>query len=180
MMFIPYAEYEQANELVKELFDDQINTNGRVTNMKKTLLHSPKAFLAYQEWYPLKDDVAGFVGERAALLFANSISTGNECVLCSTFFRKAFVVKGEDPANIVLDDTEELLVRFGAYIAKSPNDIPSELYKSLDERFSKVELVKLVAFAGLMAATNLFNSVLKVEVDDYLEGFQVSFSSKTS
>ena len=46
MSYIPMTEYESADEAVKE-YDDQIFRHGRITNMKRTLLHSVPAFKAY-------------------------------------------------------------------------------------------------------------------------------------
>lgn len=172
MPYIPYVNYENLCENARSLFDEQIQTNGKVTNMKKTLLHSVNSFVAYQKWYPLKVDIVAFIGERGTILFSHSISSENDCLLCSTFFRKLLIENGEDPENLNLNEKETVLKEFGRLISKSPNTIPQEFYKKLDSFFTKDELVKLVAFAGIMAATNLFNNVLKVELDDYLEGFQ--------
>ena len=50
------TEYENASQEVKREYDDQINKHGRITNMKRTLLHNVPAFHAYMEWYTLYDD----------------------------------------------------------------------------------------------------------------------------
>ncbi|MGA2742268.1 MAG: hypothetical protein ABSG65_33115 [Bryobacteraceae bacterium] len=39
-----------------------------MTNMKRTLAYSPAALRAYMEWYPLRDEVAGFLGDRLDVL----------------------------------------------------------------------------------------------------------------
>ena len=42
------------------------------------------------------------------------------------------------------------------------------MYNKLSERFSTEEIALLIAFAGIMYATNLFNTVAKVPLDEVL------------
>jgi len=149
-------------------YDDQTAKNGRVTNMKRTLLHNVKAFHAYMEWYTLYDEVTPFIGERGASLFCYAISTANDCLVCSTFFRKILVDSGEDPDRPRLSEQEKLLWDFGRAIGKTPAAIPDEIYTRLKDSFSTEQLVLLIAFAGIMAATNLFNNVARVDLDEVL------------
>src|SRR5262245_12333762 len=93
--------------------DRQLAPPGRVPNMNRTLAHSPRALIALMEWYPLRDEVAGFLGERATTLFAHAVSTEAECLICSTFFRRVLIDAGEDPDRPVLDERESALVAFG-------------------------------------------------------------------
>ena len=57
---------------------------------------------------------------------------------------------------------------FGAAICQDPHNIPGEIYKGLELRFTERQLVQLIAFAGIMYATNLFNTVAKVDLDEVL------------
>ena len=34
-------------------------------------------------------------------------------------------------------------------------------------------MVVLIAFAGIMIATNIFNNVIETEIDEYLSGLQI-------
>src|SRR5207244_12413967 len=61
---------------------------GRVTNMKRTLAHSPAALRALMHWYDLHDEVVAFLGPRAATVFVHAISSATDCLICSTFFRR--------------------------------------------------------------------------------------------
>lgn len=161
MSFISFTEY-----------DDQIARHGRITNMKRSLLHSVPAFKAYMEWYTLRDLIAPFIGERGVVLFSYAISYGNRCLVCSLFFRKILVDWGEDPERPALSEDEGLLVEFGSAIAQGPHGIPEEVYARLAARYTEEERVLLVAFAGVMAATNLFNTVAKVPLDEILVGYR--------
>ena len=155
MSFLPMTEYESSSEEVKREYEDQIAKHGRITNMKRTLLHNVPAFKAYMEWYTLYDQLVPVIGDRAISLFSHAISEGNECLICSIFFRKILIDSGDDPDNPHLSDTEKLLVDFGGAICKDPHNIPDEI-------------VLLIAFAGIMYATNLFNTVAKVPLDEVL------------
>jgi alkylhydroperoxidase family enzyme len=162
------TEYDTAPPEAKREYDDQIAKNGRVTNMKRTLLHNVPAFKAYMEWYTLKDLVVPFIGERALSLYAYAISTANDCLVCSTFFRKILVDSGDDPDNPALSETERFLMDLGHAIGRDPHSIPQSLYDTLRDRYSTEQIVLLLAFAGIMAATNLFNTIAQVPLDETL------------
>jgi alkylhydroperoxidase family enzyme len=172
MSFLPFTEYETAGAEVRREYDDQIAKNGRVTNMKRTLLHNVTAFHSYMEWYTLKDQIEPFVGSRGVSLFSYAISTENECLVCSTFFRKILIDSGEDPDNPALSETEKLLMEFGHAIGRAPNHIDEALYARVKEHFNTEQIVLLIAFAGIMAATNLFNNVAKIPLDEILYSYQ--------
>jgi alkylhydroperoxidase family enzyme len=169
---INYVDYEKSIKAVQNEIDLQLEKSGRVTNMKKTLLNDLTAFKAYQEWYPLNEEIEKFIGDRGAMIFSHAISSRNECLLCSTFFRKILIERGEDPANLKLDDREKILVEFGIQLAKDANGVSDELFGNLKKYFDERQIVLLTAFAGIMIATNVFNSALRIELDDYLENFR--------
>jgi hypothetical protein len=172
MSIISLINYENSSDEIKREYDLQVKENGNVTNMKRTLLHSLTAFKAYQEWYPLRDEIQKFIGDRGVIIFSHAISSENECLLCSTYFRKILIERGENPEELKFNEKEQLLVDFGRQIVKAPNQISKELYEKLKNHFSESELVLLTGFAGIMIATNVVNSVLKVDLDDYLENFK--------
>ncbi|MDV6234842.1 hypothetical protein CH379_004260 [Leptospira ellisii] len=171
MSRIPLTEYETASAETKEQYDHQIRKNGRITNMKRTLLHSLPSYKAYMEWYVLKDEIVPFLGERAFTIFAHAISAQTDCLICSTFFRRILVEWGESPDSLTLDETESLLVEFGRRIVTDSNSVEDVLYLSLKRKFNDEQIVLLTAFAGIMIATNVFNNVLKIDLDGYLENF---------
>lgn len=166
------TDYETAGSEAREQYDDQIEKHGRITNMKRTLLHSVPAFNAYMEWYTLRDLMAPFLGERAISVFSHAISTGNDCLICSTFFRKILIDAGDDPDDLELSDVEKLLFDFGRAVAQSPHSVPEDIYDRLRELFTDEQLVLIISFAGIMAATNLFNTVAKVPLDEVLYGYR--------
>ncbi|MDR1531529.1 MAG: hypothetical protein LBS62_04990 [Clostridiales bacterium] len=172
MSYISMTEYETASAAVKAEYDGQAAKHGRITNMKRTLLHSIPAFKAYMEWYTLFDLIEPFIGKRGLWLFSYSISAENDCLICSTFFRKILIDCGENPDSLTLSEQEHLLWGFGREIAKNPHKIPQEIYDKLAEFYDEEQRVLLIAFAGLMAATNLFNTVAKVPLDEILQNYR--------
>lgn len=165
------VEYGNASEAAQEQFEDQIARHGRITNMKKTLLHSIPAFHALMEWYSLRDCVLGFIEERGVNLFCHAISAENNCLVCSTFFRKILADNGDDPDKPVLTDKEQLLVDYGQHCVTDRNGVADELFTRLHTFFTDEQIILLTAFAGLMIATNLINNVLEVDLDEYLESY---------
>ncbi|MDR1900508.1 MAG: hypothetical protein LBQ55_10900 [Treponema sp.] len=168
MSFLPMTEYETASSEARREYDDQIAKNGRVTNMKRTLLHNVPAFKAYMEWYALKDLVVPFIGERGLSLFSYAISSENDCLVCSAFFRKILIDSGDDPDNPVLSESEKFLMDLGRAVSRDPHNIPQSLYDDLKKRYNTEQIVLLFAFAGIMSATNLFNTIAKIPLDDIL------------
>jgi hypothetical protein len=142
-----------------------------VTNMKGILGHSLLSFSVYMEWYPLYERVKKITSPRAAYLFAYAISTGSNCPLCSTFFRRIIIEAGEKPEQLVLNDYENKLLDFGNAIAKYKGCISHFVYDSLAAFHTDEEMVVLTAFAGQMIATNIFNNVVETEIDQYLQPY---------
>ena len=169
---IPTVEYAEATAAVRAAHDEVVREHGRITNMKRTLLHSLPAFRALMEWYPLRDTVQPFLGERLTNLFAHAISSDTDCLVCSTFFRRILLASGEDPDRFALDEREEAVVEFGRQLAKPFARVPDALFARLAATFTDEQIVALTAFGALMVATNVFNNALDIELDSYLEPYQ--------
>ena len=164
-------EYDEMPAEARQAHDGHLRI-ARITNMKRTLLHSVPAFDALMTWYPLRDTVQPFLGERLTTLFAHAVSSETDCLICSTFFRRLLVQSGEDPDRLVLDDWESAVVAFGRSLAVTPHTVPDPVYRPIAERLSREQIVALTAFGALMVATNVFNNALRVPLDEYLEPFR--------
>jgi len=168
----PLSENELSPS-VKIAFERHIKDyNGRITNMKATLGHSLIAFEAYMQWYPLYSEVEKILGKRMASLYAHSISCAADCPLCSTFFRKIIIDSGETPEKLELSESEKDVLNFGSSITKHKGNIADHLYNKVAVNYKESEIVILVAFAGIMIATNIFNNVIETEIDEYLSGYR--------
>lgn len=160
---------EASSPELRQAFQKHVQDyNARITNMKATLGHSTLAFEVYMQWYPLYIEVEKIVGKRAAYLFAHAISTGSDCPLCSTFFRRIIIDAGESPETLVLSTEEQELLEFGSAIAQNKGVVSDALFNRSAQRYSTKELVVLIAFAGQMIATNIFNNVIETDIDSYL------------
>ncbi|WP_010306550.1 carboxymuconolactone decarboxylase family protein [Kurthia senegalensis] len=120
------------------------------------------------EWYPLQEEVAKVVGERATNFYCYAISTKNECLICSMFFKKILDDLGIDFENFAFTEEEQDLMEYGRLLVSSPETIPASLFDKLKERYSEQQIVLITAFGSMMIATNLINTALKVELDDIL------------
>ena len=124
--------------------------------MKATLGHSLVAFEVYMEWYKLYNRIKEITGDRMAYLFAYSVSKSSNCPLCTTFFRKIIIDNGEQPENLELTPQEQLLLDFGSSISQHHGKIPDGLFEQVSHLYTTKQLVELIAFAGQMIATNVF------------------------
>ena len=170
---VPPTTYEQLAPAAKTAHDGHTQV-ARITNMKRTLLHSVPAFEALMTWYPLRDTVQAFLGERLTTLFAHAVSADTDCLICSTFFRRLLVQSGEDPDRLALDEWESAVVAFGRGLAVTPHAVPDPVYAPLAARLTSEQIVALTAFGALMVATNVFNNALGVPLDEYLEPYRRS------
>lgn len=157
---------------IKTAFERHVREyRGRITNMKATLGHSLTAFESYMSWYPLYEEVKTILGERLAYLFAFSISQASNCPLCSTYFRKIIIDRGERPEALTISGEEQEVLDFGAAIAEKQGHISDGIYEAVAKRFAPKEMLVLIAFAGQMIATNILNNVIGTDIDDYLQEY---------
>ncbi len=172
MARIPPLDSEAAGPEARREYEKHLASHERLTNMKRTLGHSPAAFRALMEWYTLRDEVAPFLGLRRADLFSHAISAETDCLICSTFFRRILIDAGENPERLEMDERDRTIVEYGRQIAKDPHQVSDELYARLAAFLSPPQIVALTAFGALMVATNIFNDALRVDLDDYLDRYR--------
>ena len=169
---------EEASPEAQAAFAEQKAAHGRVTNMKRTLAHSPVAFEVMMQFYPIFEEVKSFLGERAALLFTHAISSQTDCLICSTYFRRLLIDAGENPDELQLDPRDQLIVDYGRQLARDAHAVDDDLFARLQEDFDPSRIVALTALGAMMIATNLINNALKVELDDYLVPYLEPRASK--
>lgn len=172
MSRIELVQPEDASEEQRAAHDEGVRRYGRMTNMKRTLLHSLPAFHALMEFYPLADEVVPFLGARPTNVFLHAISAETDCLVCSTYFRRHLVDAGFDPDNLELSEREKLLVEFGRALSTQRARVPDDVYGRLAAEFTGEQIVALTAFGAMMVATNVFNNALEVDLDEYLEGYR--------
>jgi len=167
MARVKLVEQNEATGAEKERYDELAGRNA-VTNMKRGLLNDAATYDAYMGWYTSWNRLVEVIGEKDSVLYAHAISTTNSCQLCSLFFISDVKGLGLDPANLVYDKKEQVLADLAQAIVKNPTAVSDEIFDRLREFFNDQEIVVIVGFAGQMIATNNFNSVLKINVDQRL------------
>ena len=168
MAYITQLKYENASPETKMVIDEWVKVHGPLTNMKETLIHSLPAFHALMEWFPLEAEIESFLGERAVNFFCYAISTTNDCLLCSVFFKKILDDAGIDFEHFAFTEEEKVLVEYGRAIVKDANSISPEIFDRMKEYWSEEQIVAITAFATIMIATNIINKALKIELDEEL------------
>jgi alkylhydroperoxidase family enzyme len=123
-------------------------------------------------WYPLRDTVKPFLGDRLTTLFAHAVSSETDCLICSTFFRRILIDSGENPDQLEMDAREAAVVAYGRALAVTPHRVPADVYDAVAAYFGDEEMVALTAFGALMVATNVINNALGVPLDDVLQPYR--------
>ncbi len=178
MARVALTELKDLEGKAKEAYAE-LEANNKVTNMKKALLNDYATYDAFMAWYTSWARLVEVVGERAATIYAHSVSTTNGCLLCSLFFISDLKALGIDPDEFEMDDTEAALAELGAQIVKDPTAVSDELIGRLKEKFNDSELTAIVGFACQMIATNNFNSVMRIDVDERLIPIKDEFKPAT-
>lgn len=171
MSHIPQIDYDTASDDIRSAHDEEVRVRGRMTNMKRTLLHSPVAHRIYAEWFTLREELRPALDDRAIWFLSHSISEAMKSPIAMGFFRRAFANAGIDFPTVVPSEDEQRLIAFGRAIVADSNAVPGEIWTGLKARYDAKALVDLVAFAGIMVATALFNNVVEVEFDKELGAF---------
>lgn len=171
MSQISQIDYETAPQDVREAHDEELRLRGRMTNMKRVLLHSPKAHGIYAEWFTLYDLLTPIIPSRALWIFSMAISSAANSRTAVTFFRRALTGAGLNPDALDLSGEEDVLVQFGQAIVGDSTAVPQALWDALKARYDKPTLVNLVAFAGIMLATAVFINTVGIEMDGELAPF---------
>src|SRR4030095_11608231 len=112
------------------------------------------------------------LGERLTDLFSHAISAATDCLICSTYFRRALIEEGIDPDQLDLNEREQAVIEFGKCLAQPLSRVPDELYARLSKFLADEQIVTLTAFGAMMVATNIFNNALAVDLDEYLMDYR--------
>lgn len=150
-------------------WDAEIERSGaEPTHMKRALLNHLPSYDSLMNWYPLYADLERIVGTRGAVVYSFAISTQNECLLCTTYFRRALKERGEDINGLDFTEVEEDLAAFGRSLTAQHRSDP-ELVRRLIGRYGEEGIVALIGFGILMIGNNITNSFLEVELDPGLQ-----------
>lgn len=169
---------EELTGKAKAAYED-LAAHNKVTNMKLVMLQDYGTYLAFMGWYDSWESLEKIVGLRAATIYAHAVSTTNGCMLCSLFFISDLKELGLDPDNLVLEENEQILAELGQQIVKDPTKVSDELFDGLRKYYTDQEIVAIVGFAAQMQATNNFNSVLGVDIDERLLPIKDKFHPAT-
>jgi hypothetical protein len=174
MAHIRQLAYEDASLEQRAAHDAELLLRGRMTNMKRTLLHSPAALRVYGEWFTLRDELRPVLGDRPIWIFAHAISLASGSIVGTNFMRRALIQGEDNPDAMTLTDAEALLARCGMALGTDPKSLSDDLWQALAAIYSDKTLVDLIAFAGLMIATNVFTDAVGTELDAELIPFLAS------
>ena len=172
MSRISQIDYAAATPEARAEHDREMQLRGRMTNMKRIMLHSPAARHIYAEWFTLRDLLRPPLTDRAIWLFCLAVSEAREALVPATFFRRALIDAGLQPETTAASPDEAALVAFGKALAADSKSVSDDLWEPLATRYDEATLVNLVAFAGIMVATTIFTNVVEVDLDAELEPYR--------
>lgn len=164
MSVIDLVDINNASDDVKEAVEKHLAKGYRMTNEKRTLLHNVTAFEALEgKSYEVSKELQKFVTPRAADLFEYAISVENDCLVCTTYYKKYMESIGVDIDHVDYTDDEKFLIEYAQAIVRDRKHVPDEIFDRLKKRFGQEGLVVITTMAMFMIANNYFNDVLHVQ-----------------
>lgn len=172
MAYVSIPNEDELTEEAKQFYDAKIQKDGSISNMTHTLLRSMKSFYAL-EFYPIRDEMVKIVGSRATYFYCYAISSENECLVCTTYHARLLKHLNLEPGEFTFSDVEKVLIDYGRGLVNDPNRIDPSIFDRLKHHFSEPEIVLITTVGCKMIASNIFNSALQIDLDEYL--YEVEF-----
>lgn len=164
MPVISLVDIDNASEEVKAAVRQHLADGHTITNEKRTLLHNVPAFWALEgKSYEMSAELKKFITARAAALFEYAISVENDCLVCTTYYKKYYESLGIDIDNVQYSPEEELVIEYARAIVKDRKNIPEELFDRLKKHLGEEGLIVLTTMGMFMIANNYFNDILHVQ-----------------
>ena len=164
MSVISLIDIDNASDEIKEAVKKHLDDGHTITNEKRTLLHNVPAFWALEgKSYEMSAELKKFITPRAAALFEYAISVENDCLVCTTYYRKYYESLGIDIDHVEYTPEEELVIEYARAIVKDRKHVPDELFDRLKDRLGEEGLIVLTTMGMFMIANNYFNDILHVQ-----------------
>lgn len=164
MAVVSLIDIDNASSEVKEAIEKHVAEGHTVTNEKRTLLHNVPAFWALEgKSYEMSAELKKFISPRAAALFEYAISVENDCLVCTTYYKKYYESLGIDIDHVEYTPEEELVIEYARAIVNDRKHVPEELFNRLKDAIGEEGLVVLTTMGMFMIANNYFNDILHVQ-----------------
>lgn len=169
MDIVSLIDIDNASQEVKDAINKHVAEGHTITNEKRTLLHNIPSFWALEgKSYELSAELKKFISPRAANLFEYAISVENDCLVCTTYYKKYMESIGVDIGNVDYTEEEELVIEYAQAIVRDRKNIPIDLFDRIKARIGEEGLVVLTTMGMFMIANNYFNDILHVR-SEFLE-----------
>ncbi|MBE5830051.1 MAG: hypothetical protein E7305_11435 [Butyrivibrio sp.] len=169
MDIVSLIDIDNASQEVKDAINKHVAEGHSITNEKRTLLHNIPSFWALEgKSYELSAELKKFISPRAANLFEYAISVENDCLVCTTYYKKYMESIGVDINNVDYTEEEELVIEYAQAIVRDRKNIPLNLFDRIKARIGEEGLVVLTTMGMFMIANNYFNDILHVR-SEFLE-----------
>ncbi|MBQ8031698.1 MAG: hypothetical protein IJ260_09275, partial [Butyrivibrio sp.] len=111
MDIVSLIDIDNASQDVKDAINKHVADGHTITNEKRTLLHNIPSFWALEgKSYEMSAELKKFISPRAASLFEYAISVENDCLVCTTYYKKYMESIGFDINNPDYTEEEELVI----------------------------------------------------------------------
>ncbi len=183
MAHLPYVEYDQADQVTKQIYDKTEARFQMVLNIFKITGHAPE--MAEKMWEIFFDilqegDLSWYEKE---LLILKSTKMG-DCFYCVTQHEAVSARLGVSPekqADIVgvvyrtsphYEANEVAMLDLCSHIVLNPEGIPKETWAAVKQFYNDAQIVEIVATIGAYLQVSKFGDALGVELEEVWAGHE--------
>ena len=183
MAYLPYVEYDDADALTKEIYDDTVARFEMVLNIFKITGHAPE--MAKKMWEIffdiLQEGQISWYDKELLILKATKMGDCFYCVTQHEAVSARLGVTPEKQADIVgveyqtsphYKPNEVAMLDVCAQMVINPEKITTAMWEAVKAHYNDGQIVEIVATIGAYLQVSKFGDALGVELEDVWGGHE--------
>ncbi len=155
-----YPLTQQQKEAVRY---HRLYQGGQMNDMKYVLLRDMQTFAVYMGWYNLEKGLYQFLSVHELAVFGYTFCKEQSCPMCAEYFASKLSGRSEDPDHPTLTEKEMLPQEFARALYADFHHVPEELFTQMNELYKEPDMIKLIAFAGQLLSSCMFETTVMEE-----------------
>ncbi len=183
MAYLPYVEYDDADALTQEIYDDTVARFEMVLNIFKITGHAPE--MAKKMWEIffdiLQEGQISWYDKELLILKATKMGDCFYCVTQHEAVSARLGVSEEKQRDIVgveyqtsphFKSNEVAILDLCAQMVLNPEKITQEMWDNVKKYYDDGQIVEIVATIGAYLQVSKFGDALGVELESVWSGYQ--------
>ena len=155
-----YPLTQQQKEAVRY---HRLYQSGQMNDMKYILLRDMQTFASYMGIYNLEKGLYNFMTVHEVAVFGYTFCSTENAPMCGQYYASKLKGRMEDPEHPSLTEKEALLQEYARALAEDFHHVPEELYSRMNAQYKEDEMIRLIAYAGLLLSSCMFENAVIAE-----------------